>query len=214
MHDTPDESASDSMDVGIRILTNPNPNHDTPDYSPATELLTCVNATALFECILALRNLLERQAGCNISYDELGARCRLEHMGSLPSPLCVTFDTRGLLHSGLHLPFCGHWGGKAKIGGDMCYHGTKNLAGILHCNGVLHDAINTALGKQGWYHGDFATALWYASPMYLGRALYKPVLKVHTLCWNACNTWGYTKSGCMRYSIVSVIMVPVPMASW
>jgi hypothetical protein len=168
------------------------------------------NAVDAFECILALRDCLRGATGYTFLHEDIVKRCHLQRVET-PEVCCLlpVFDIRGLLHDGLSLPDCGHLGkAKAEHGGDMVYHGTKDLFGVLQSNGVLRDAINTADGKKGWYHGDFMTALQYAHPIRLGRASYKPVLKVRTNCWNVCKSWGYTKSGCVRYSMEQIIMAP------
>jgi len=168
------------------------------------------NARDNFECILALRECLLVATGWSISHEVLGTRCHYERLHAPVACMLPVFDVRGLLHDGISLPACGH-GGKAKAGGSIVYHGTKDLVGILQSNGVLHDATKTADYKQGWYHAeDFMTALQYAHPMRLGCAAYRPVLQVRTNCWNVCKSWGYTKSGCMRYSIEQIILVPEP----
>ena len=169
------------------------------------------NARDNFECILAVRDCLRGATGYDISHEVLATRCHLERLERPVACLLPVFDVRGLLHDGLSLPDCGHPGkANAEHGGDVVYHGTKDLVGILQSNGVFRDAINTAENKQGWYHGNFFCALQYAHPMRLGCACYRPVLKVRTNCWNVCKTWGYTKSGCVRYSIEQIILVPQP----
>jgi len=177
-------------------------------FSPSVfEMLMRPSPVDNFECIVALRNCIVNAIGLEISYEDLAKRCHLEYATDLPDCLLVIFSVSNMLYDGLHLPDCGH-GGKALTEGKWVYHGTKNLPGILQSNGVMLDAINTADGKQGWYHGQFKCALYYAHPMLLGREWYKPVLKVRADCWNKCKTWGYTKSGCMRYSITEIILVP------
>ena len=178
-----------------------------------------VDPRALFECILWLRGVFSA-CGFEFQYSDLAARTHIQRFDigldsgrpvadGVPS---VVFDCTGMLHDGL-VRDCGHWGGKS-IGDTyirhthVVYHGTKNLEGVLRCNGVMHEAQNTCAGKRGWFHSkSLSQAYGYASTV----QGFKVVLKFHSRCFHSCEggrSWYYTKADCRNYVIAGIILIP------
>ena len=159
---------------------------------------------ALFEAMLALRDMFHSSCDYNVTNEDLGRRCRIDLYESMP---CVVFNCAGMLFNGTDTPDCGHGG--PMPGGYETFHGTKDLAGILSTNGVLSRAKRTAGGKIGWYSSQkFPTALWYSHELQFGRAKFRPILKIRAKCILRIKSWFYTPADCKRYEIKEVILVP------
>ena len=184
-------------------------------YNALIDGASHAESAALFEAILGLRHMFNRSCGYTFRYRDLADRCCIKRFNfeiggnSVPAVACVVFNCIHMLFDGLGMPDCKH-GGKAKGGQDR-YHGTKDLQGVLASNGVFTAATNTCLGKRGWFHTEhLSMALGYANSMHLGRARFKPIFKVHCMCFNALGQrqWHYTKHDCKRYAVQQIILVP------
>ena len=176
-----------------------------------------VEARALIEIILWIRGVVSRTRGVVL---DMAARTQIHRfnvewdsgctmVGNVPG-VVVTCDGIGLLDG--RAIDCGHVGQAHDTAGfrntHVVYHGTKDLEGILRCNGLIHSAINTCGGKLGWFHSkSFSQAYGYAAAV----NGFKVILKIHSRCFNACGrgrTWSYTKAGCTNYAIVAILLVP------
>ena len=132
----------------------------------------------------------------------------------------LVINTIGLLHDGLHLS-CLHPGLADKVNGTVVYHGTMDLPGIIHSNGVLRESRrNIKHCRPGWYNGALRTAVKYAGrhhfKTYAGRhhftpdvsSKWRPILKIKSRCINTVRKrdWTYTRVDCLCYRIEEIML--------
>ena len=81
--------------------------------------------------------------------------------------------------------------------------------------GIMNDADRTANHKTGWYHtASLEQALRYAGRTMINDMEAKIVLVFKCLCSNLVHPGSkssdeYTKSGCLRYHLVSILLIPL-----
>ena len=122
-----------------------------------------------------------------------------------------------LVHDGSVLPKCAHTQKDGMV--TRQYHGTRSidvLWMILYSRGIMQDAGRNAKSRCGWYHTPrFLQALRYAGPTMIEHLEAQIILCFDCFCSNfvhpgvKANDDEYTKSGCLRYKLNSILLVPL-----
>ena len=171
----------------------------------------------LVESIFTFRQLMNEAQNVQLSMRNMVERAQIRYpMKDKTAAVFITLTgltfsgiDKNCFNKGCHTGFPGN-GWSSRV-----YHGTRKLFEVLGDEGTLtlsgrplHQGPKTF---HGWYHSEsFETALQYGAPHRPGDGFFKPVLEVVTTCQNALRgrTWRYTRSGCSRYEVVGVFLVP------
>ena len=148
-------------------------------------------------------------------WPDVADRIRLRHISFserlMPGHSVAVIDIAHLCRDG-RCHSCGHGLGRGPV---VSYHGTKSAAtaaSIIGGEGVMWDAgppPRSLRGKPGWYHSlDFETARLYAHPTRVGPFICRIVFVIAVDCCHTANSQLYTKSGCPRYHVCQVLLVP------
>ena len=143
-----------------------------------------------------------------------------DHVGfdyrTLPGHIIVCIEIGHMCHDG-QLGTCHHTCGQG-VGPLVTLHGTKSAAtaaSIIEGGGRIWDAgppPRSLARMKGFYHSeDFCISLQYAYPTQLGPFHVRLLFQIKAVCCNSCGkdrNWVYTKSGCLRYHVFRLYIVP------
>ena len=149
-------------------------------------------------------------------WPEIGSRIETRHVGLnydiVPGKPVIRISIAHLC-ADRRSDRCSHTG----KGPAIVHHGTKSAAtaqAIIEEGGFMKDATpdRTLKNMAGWYHSqDVMVALQYARVTRIDCFRVRLVFVIASACRNSCKNgrkWQYTRSGCRRYHIIGLLLIP------
>ena len=167
---------------------------------------------AEINCIFWMREMLNFQLGTNLSLKHMRKRLNFTTLGGRRA---MEFDLSGLpLVNGLDRPDCGHGSRANQATGDIIFHGTKDLVGIINSRGVMKSGHRRKTHGKGWSCDATLSAhfaLKYGRPVLFGSEhhTFRPLLKLRSKCYLQTKTtgWFYCRKDCLRYTLEKIVLV-------